>query len=310
MRSLPVFPGQIELQFDHCPLIVDLLARKNVHSSDFAMYNLLGWYLDRPPMISRVDDHLILDVEGPDGSHVLLPPLGIGSPKAALEAMLRYGPILGFTGGISYVPEEIFQEILPVFPPLRTEELRGDFDYLYNRQELSELSGRKFHQKKNFVNRLLQAEKPVVSLLTPALMERARAYLNTWYAGAAKDDLSVKLESLAAERMLPNLQKIGGMGILVELQGEIVGLSVASPIHSKCWVVTVEKANREIKGMYQFVNWALANRLPEEVKVINRETDLDIVGLRVAKLSYHPIGFEKKYRLYFSTSVKSVENPV
>jgi len=72
------------------------------------------------------------------------------------------------------------------------------------------------------------------------------------------------------------------------------------PVHDGCWIVTLEKANREIKGLYQFINWSLANHLPDNVKLINRETDLGIEGLRSAKLSYHPVGFEKKYRLYFS----------
>ena len=64
-------------------------------------------------------------------------------------------------------------------------------------------------------------------------------------------------------------------------------------------VVSLEKADKTKKGLYQFVNWALANRLPESVTLINRETDLGLEGLRTAKLSYHPVGFEEQFKIRF-----------
>ncbi len=50
-------------------------------------------------------------------------------------------------------------------------------------------------------------------------------------------------------------------------------------------VVHIEKANPDIRGLYQYINH----------QFINREEDLGIEGLRKAKLSYHPIRFTEKY---------------
>ncbi|HNV69215.1 MAG TPA: phosphatidylglycerol lysyltransferase domain-containing protein [Candidatus Ozemobacteraceae bacterium] len=303
MNNLLEFPKQQRLACEYAPIIHELLRVKGIHSSDFACYNLMGWYLERPPMVSRFGDQIILDVEGPGGTHLYLPPLGHGSPLPAIQAILRHQAKFGGELSIGYVPEALLAQIKDDPALDRVEEQRDEFDYLYDRHELAELAGRKFHQKKNFVNRVQQSHNPQVEPLTPDNLCQVMTYLDAWYAEHAAHaavDLSTRLESLAAGRALPNLGHLGGIGLVVRIAGTIEGVTVASPVHDGCWIVTLEKANREIKGLYQFINWSLANHLPDNVKLINRETDLGIEGLRSAKLSYHPVGFEKKYRLYFS----------
>ena len=57
----------------------------------------------------------------------------------------------------------------------------------------------------------------------------------------------------------------------------------------------IEKANQEIRRLYQFINQQfILNEFPDS-KFVNREEDLGIAGLRKAKLSYHPLRFVEKY---------------
>ncbi|MBF0499605.1 MAG: DUF2156 domain-containing protein [Candidatus Riflebacteria bacterium] len=296
MQAICKFPKQQELTTHHREIVSRLLFQKGVNSSDFAMYNLLGWYLERPPLISRSGDHIIIDVEGPDGSHLFLPPLGIGSIVTPMRDLMKQLPVFGQKPLLRYVPRILAEEIGREYPAISAIPSRGDFDYLYERSDLAELAGRRFHQKKNFVNRLIQEENPQIELLDGNLSE-ALGVLEAWNAANPSEDLSVCLEYLAARRMLPRLAEIGGIGVLVRIGGRPAGLSVASPIHSDCWVVTLEKADRQFKGIYQFLNWATVNRIPSGVRLINRETDLDIEGLRTSKSSYHPSGYEEKFIL-------------
>lgn len=300
MKQIPEFPQNRDLTVEDGIFLSDLLGKRGIRSSDFSLYNLLGWYLQRPPKLSRIGAHYVISVEGPDGSHLFFPPLGEGNLQAALKELL---PAIQASAGImelSYVPKALADEIKAVCPPDLVIPQRGDFDYVYNRQELAELSGRKFHQKKNFVNRVLQEYHPEVELLDGNL-DAAEKLLEEWYQANPSPDLSVQLEHLAAGRMLPRLREIGGLGIVVRVEGKLVGLAAASPITKDCWVITLEKADRSLKGMYQFLNWATANRLPPEVVLINRETDLDIEGLRSAKLSYHPAFLEEKFRFHWNS---------
>lgn len=299
MESLPLFPDFIELGFPHQHLIREILQAKGIHSSDFGFYNLMGWYFRRPAYISRLQNTLILRLDGPKDSTVFLPPLGVKSIASPLKTLLEYLPQAGFPPEVHYVPLITQKEILTHFPLAQSLPQRGDFDYLYSRKELAELAGRKFHQKKNFVNRVNEEESPTIELLAPHNLEEGKQFLSAWYKDFAATDDNVEIEALAAERMLPHIEEIGGLGILIRISSKVAGISVASPINRECWVVSLEKAEKSKKGLYQFVNWALANRLPPEVTLLNRETDLGIEGLRNAKLSYHPVGFEEKFSIRF-----------
>ena len=60
-------------------------------------------------------------------------------------------------------------------------------------------------------------------------------------------------------------------------------------------MIHIEKANPEIRGMYQFINQQFLLHEFPEVPLINREDDLGIEGLRKAKMSYSPLDFARKY---------------
>ncbi|MBI3039364.1 DUF2156 domain-containing protein [bacterium] len=295
----PEFPKFRDLIPKDQRVVSKILSVKGIRSSDFAWYNLNGWYFNRPPRISSIGSHLVIEVEGPEGSTLILPPLGTGSILLPLTTLLNHLSGLGIPPVLSYVPKTIYQEIQNVLPPHRIEAQRADFDYLYDRTSLSELSGRKYHQKKNFVNRIILEENPSVEVFEEKHINEVNYFLSEWYESFPAKTEALELESLAVGRMLPNLTLSGGVGLMVRVQSKLVGLTLASPIQNDCWLVPIEKAKQDIKGLYQFTNWSLANHLPPEITLINRETDLGIEGLRTAKLSYHPVFFEEKYKLWF-----------
>ena len=82
------------------------------------------------------------------------------------------------------------------------------------------------------------------------------------------------------------------------MQGVAVAWCLAElAVQGTTAVVHFEKARTDFRGSYQYINYAFAQSLPEQVVYINREQDLGDEGLRHAKLSYKPEGFVKKYRL-------------
>jgi len=60
-------------------------------------------------------------------------------------------------------------------------------------------------------------------------------------------------------------------------------------------VIHIEKANPEIRGLYQFINQQFLVQEFPDVALVNREDDLGQEGLRHAKMSYNPCGFARKY---------------
>ena len=60
-------------------------------------------------------------------------------------------------------------------------------------------------------------------------------------------------------------------------------------------VIHIEKANPEMRGLYQYINREFLVHAFPDVALVNREDDMGLEGLRKAKMSYNPIAFARKY---------------
>ncbi|MDR0321465.1 MAG: DUF2156 domain-containing protein [Treponema sp.] len=178
------------------------------------------------------------------------------------------------------------------------EEDKNNFDYLYNRSDLAELAGKKFHKKKNHVNHFLNTypdheQRQMTSALIPAAIE----VLDQWRQNALSKSDGDDADYKSAKEALDLFDSLALRGSLFFVAGKpaawCLGESVA---RGKIFVIHFEKAIEEYRGIYQFVNQAFAESLPRFFTLINREQDLGNEGLRQAKMTYRPCGFVQKYR--------------
>lgn len=65
----------------------------------------------------------------------------------------------------------------------------------------------------------------------------------------------------------------------------------------KMAIIHIEKANPEIRGLYQFINQQFLIHEFPEAEIVNREDDMGLPALRQAKLSYEPMEFARKFRI-------------
>ncbi|MCM1320883.1 MAG: phosphatidylglycerol lysyltransferase domain-containing protein [Bacteroides sp.] len=182
------------------------------------------------------------------------------------------------------------------------EFLRGSSDYVYTRQQLAELSGRAFHKKRNKIhafNSLYSSEvKKLDTGSSGQLIADAHFVLDSWHEAhkAAHPDTSDDYQP-CGEAI--NLVKSGMQsGICVYADGKPAGISIGElSADGSCFFTHFEKCVPGYNGIYQFINCAAASALPETVRYINREQDLDDPGLRQAKETYRPDRFIKKYKV-------------
>ena len=175
-------------------------------------------------------------------------------------------------------------------------EDRDNFDYLYTRLSLSTLSGKQLHKKKNLVNGFLN-NYPDFTLknLNSDTKKDAGKILDIW--ATEQTDLQ-ETDYEAAQQALALPETEGFTGLVLYVQGMPVAWCLAElTAQGTTAVVHFEKARTDFRGSYQYINYAFAQSLPEQVVYINREQDLGDEGLRHAKLSYKPECFIKKYRL-------------
>ena len=172
---------------------------------------------------------------------------------------------------------------------------QGQFDYLYSREDLVNLTGRKFHRKKNLLNIFIRNNECQAKPLLEEYRDDAVRVLEAWNErhGGGGDYAAAKE---ALEKMWP-LQLCGG---IFYIEGKPVAYCLGEENSlGKSFVIHFEKAvlKDEFKGIFQFINQAFASILPEKYATINREQDLGDEGLRRAKESYNPVGFVKKNKV-------------
>ena len=183
------------------------------------------------------------------------------------------------------------QKILLEAMGFQVTEDRDNFDYLYLRQELAELTGRKFQKKRNlikaFVNNFNYEGRPLLDEYLPD----ALSILETW-----RKEHDSPGDYIAAREALEKSEELQLCGGIYYADGEPAAYSLGEELAcGTSFVIHFEKALNRYKGLYQFVNQDFASIIGDPYVTVNREQDLGQEGLRHAKLSYRPTGFVEKY---------------
>ena len=176
---------------------------------------------------------------------------------------------------------------------------RDNSDYIYNRIDLANLSGKDFHKKKNLVNAFLKNSNISIKNLDSTNTQDALKILELW---AENRDLKQTdyYQCIDALDDIKNENSILS-GIIAYVEEKPVAWSIGEFLpDGKTYLVHFEKGDNNYKGVYQFINNATVKNLPETVLYINREQDLGDEGMRQAKMTYRPCGFINKYLAYKS----------
>lgn len=179
--------------------------------------------------------------------------------------------------------------------PKKIQEDRDNFDYVYLRENLAKLEGKEFHKKKTHINKFEKTYTNIEIIeLTEHNKEDAFKILEEWKKDRKEEDDGDYRE---AKEVL-NLLNANFLlkGILVYVEKMPIAWTLAEILRDKkTAVVLFEKALASYKGSFQYVNYAFASFLDEEIQYVNREQDLGDEGLRQAKMTYRPVKFIKKY---------------
>jgi hypothetical protein len=176
---------------------------------------------------------------------------------------------------------------------------RGHWDYLYGRQELIDLKGNRYHKKKNLVNQFRKKYDYTYLPFGDDLVTQAEELQEDWCTWRdCENSETLASENKAIAKVLENwelLDNITGGGLIVDQY--LIAYTVAEVLPDNSLVIHFEKACPDIKGGYQAINQMFLSEDDSQCDMVNREQDIDDEGLRKAKLSYHPVGFVKKFQV-------------
>lgn len=220
-------------------------------------------------------------------------PLGNGDKKSAFKKCADYFAEHGFTPRIYGVTEDMSDFIKENYPDkFITEPTRDYFDYLYRRDDLVNLSGKKYHSKKNHFNSFIRSYEYELSPIVPDDYDDIMTRYKEW-AEISDKYLQCELESIG--NLILNTDKLDVFGAKIKVGGEVCAFTFGERLNSDTAVVHIEKADTAFKGSYAAINKLFAEEYLKDFEYINREEDCGIEGLRKAKTSYHPCRFIEKY---------------
>ena len=177
-------------------------------------------------------------------------------------------------------------------------------DYLYDAEELRTLPGKRFHKKKNLVNKFKREYEGRWEYRGIRCLEKQAVwdFLDRWYQSRVKEEGNgedtLEYEIKGIHEVLQNCMSIDHYigGIFVDGRLEAFSIGAYNPKEEMA-CISIEKGNPEIPGVYQVINQEFLLHEFPQAKLVNREDDMGLAGLRKAKESYNPIGFARKYML-------------
>lgn len=175
-------------------------------------------------------------------------------------------------------------------------ESRNEFDYIYNSTDLINLSGKKYHSKRNHISAFSKQFDWHYEDITADNIDKVKKCAAIWYGQSAdRMDDELKNEMQGVSLMLDNMTALDIKGGAIVINCEVVAFTLGSPINPNIYNIHVEKAITGYETAYTVINREFASRYAKDYKYINREDDLGIDGLRKSKLSYHPEIILPKY---------------
>lgn len=226
-------------------------------------------------------------------------PLGKADCKKALLAIEKDAIERGENLQFAFLTEEQKQALEKYMPgQFVFESDEGDSDYIYLRQELADLSGKAFHKKKNHVSKFIRTyDDWEYQELGECNWEKAERVADRWYYDHIdQKDESQRIEYRGIKEALYYFEQLNLIGGIVYANGKPCAMTIASKINPEVIDVHFEKSIGEfaLNGGYAVINNMFAKNV-RGIKWLNREEDINIEGLRRAKMSYRPKTLLKKY---------------
>lgn len=172
---------------------------------------------------------------------------------------------------------------------------RDWFDYLYEKDAMLNLTGKKYSTPRNHINKFRKlyqdwSFEPISDENIPSLIE----FTKNFTFNSEKDE-SANLELQMCIEVLENYDTYGMLGGVLKVDGKTVGYSIGEIVGDTLFC-HIEKADISYGGAYQMLTNQFLKMYAsgDEIKFVNREEDCGDEGLRRSKTSYHPIELIEK----------------
>lgn len=285
-----------EFSFENKKEVDGFLSRKNSKNSEFTFTNLFMWRRSYDMKYAIINDTFCIFPKHEGGPRSATFPIGGGDIKPVIDEILKYFEEIGETPLIRMYDDEAVQKLLMEYPDkfVLTEDINS-FDYVYRVQDLINLSGKKYHSKKNHVNRFMAMYDWKYSKMTPDDKDECKRLYEEWYGNKSNEIEGLEEEKEAVFELLDNWERLDIVGGCIRVDGRIAAFSFGEKLRENMAVIHLEHADTEYRGAFAAMNKLFLENEWGGFEFVNREEDMGLPGLRLAKESYRPCEMVKKY---------------
>ena len=298
------------IRIEDRPLYEKYLSDGTERGCEYSFANLFLW---GQQYAAIVHDHMVLlstfmpepaTEEMVFGNASLYPyPIGKGDKKPVIDAIMADAKERGIPLRITGMCEESGRGLKELYPgQFIFSGSQDNDDYVYAIDDLADLSGRKYHRKKNHYNRFKKNYPDYrVEPFTDENIEKVREMALEWFRErkAENPDMDFRLEKNAFLKALEHYKELDLESMVLFVGNQPVGVTMASRISENTFDVHFEKARPEMDGAYTAINCEFAKYIRDKypaIQYLNREEDMGLEGLRKAKESYYPHHMVQKCR--------------
>ena len=268
----------------------EILSKTSQLGCEYTFGNMFCWYCAFKTLIGRYKDFFILKGVTEQGVFYGFP-VGTGDIYETIEVLRKdakeQGNVLKFFNATPYMIDILNKKYKDEF---KSFPKRERYDYIYNSSDLINLEGKKYHSKRNFINRFLR-ENPdwVYEDINKDNITECKDMHKKWkHLNGNTDKDTNGEEKCALKSAIDNYEELDLLGGLIRAKDEIVAFTIGEQLSDETFVIHFEKAFSNITGTYPMINNQFAKINLSKYKYINREEDIGEEGLRKAKLSYYP----------------------
>lgn len=293
-----------EITIDKKELLESYLKRRCSLNSEFSFTNLFMWRKSYDMRYVILDDMLCIMPKHTGGPRSATFPIGFidkdGNErdiKPVVEKLLAYFEEIGEVPLMHLYDEKTVKILTDSFPGrfIITED-RNSFDYVYNVDELIALPGKRFHSKKNHVNKFKKLYPDYeYCKMTPDDRAECLALFDEWRESKSLEGAGLDEEREAVCELLDNWTSLDIIGGCIRVDGKMVAFSLGEPLLGDTAVIHLEHADTSYEGSFAMMNREFLLNEWSDYKYVNREEDMGIPGMRQAKESYRPSFMVKKY---------------
>lgn len=277
--------------------VTPLLTADEVPLCDYSFPALYCWQDAFQHTICPFEGRLLTRLVSVLGNSYLWP-VGSGDAAPAIAALAQDAQERGEPLRLVCVPPKEAAWLAATYPGVFTiTETRDSFDYIYDLEKMSTLSGKKLHGKRNHIHRFDElCPGWTFAPMTPADIPACRELDELWYQQNltrpnTPGQLSLAKERHALDLALTQFHQIGLEGGAIRFEGRVVAFALGSRITSRMYNIHFERADATLQGAYPAIAREMARWVRETypgLQYLDREDDMGLPGLRKAKLSFFP----------------------